>query len=67
MAISNAVQSSGFVHIYNESGHITATIGVGSEPDDGLKGYTSSSVNIKMGSFVHSYDEQGHVINTVAG
>ena len=66
MAISNAVQRDSFVYIYDENGHNVATIGLDSSADgDGLRGYTSSSVNIQQGSFINSYDERGNIINTV--
>jgi hypothetical protein len=65
MAIGNAVQRGGFVTIYNEKGIQIATVGVpSSSPDDGLKGYTSSRVNIKFGGFIHSYDERGINVGT---
>ena len=65
MAISNVVERNGFVYIYDDAGNNTGTVGVGSGPDDGLKGYTSSSVNVRSGSWIYSYDERGIQTNVV--
>jgi len=62
MPIANAVQRGSFVYVYNEKGHTMFTQGAGSGPNDGLKGYTSSSVNIQRGAFIYTYNEKG--INT---
>lgn len=47
MAIGNAVQRGLFVYIYDENGRKTGLAPAGSGKDDGLKGYTPSSVNIQ--------------------
>lgn len=60
MAIGNAVQRGAFVYVYDERNRHTATIPSGSGRDDGLKGYTSSTVNIRRGAFIYTYDERGH-------
>jgi hypothetical protein len=60
MAIGNAVQRGGFVYIYDEQNHKTGTVSAGSEKEDGLKGYTSSTVNVRRGAFIYSFDEKGH-------
>jgi hypothetical protein len=65
MAIGNAVQRDPFIYIYNEQGQQTAALSMGSEPNDGLCGYTSSSVNVRKGPFIYSYDENGSQINVV--
>lgn len=59
MAIGNAVQRGSFVYIYDEKGRQIASAPAGSGPNDGLKGYTSSSVNIQRGSFIYIYDQKG--------
>ena len=67
MAISNAVERDGFVYVYDENGRNTAAIGVGVgiRADDGLKDYTTSSVNIKKDGWIYVYDENGNQINAV--
>jgi hypothetical protein len=60
MAIANAVERSSAIYIYNENGIQTAVsplLGHGS--NDGLKGYTSSTVNILSNGTIYSYDERG--------
>lgn len=62
MTISNVVQRGSYVYLYNEKGHQVCGIHVGSGPDDGLTGYTSSTVNIRQGSYIYTYDEKGRQI-----
>lgn len=62
MAIGNAVERGNTVYIYDEKGRMTASAISGSGPNDGLKGYTSSTVNIQRGNQIYSYDEQGRMI-----
>jgi hypothetical protein len=66
MAIGNAVQRGRLVYVYDENNHQIFTQSAGSGPDDGLKGYTSTRVNIKRGSLIYSYDEKGHQVGTTS-
>jgi len=60
MAIGSAVQRGRGVHVYDENGRQLSIISTGSfGPDDGLKGYTSSTVNIRRGAYLYTYDERG--------
>ena len=59
MPIGNAVQKGAFVYIYDEKGRQVGMVSAGNGKDDGLKGYTSSSVNVRKGAFIYSYDEKG--------
>ena len=59
MAIGNTVQKGSYVYIYDEKGRQLAYISAGSGPEDGLKGYTSTTVNIRRGGFIYTYDEKG--------
>lgn len=63
MAIGNAVERGGFVYIYDEKGRQTAAVPKGSGASDGLKGYTSSTVNVRRGSFIYSFDVKGHQLS----
>jgi hypothetical protein len=65
MSIGNAVQRGSNVFIYNEKGQQTGTVLVNVGSEDGLKGYTSSNVNIRRGSYIISYDETGRQISSV--
>ena len=59
MSIGNAVQKGSWIYIYDEKGHQTGVVPIGGGKDDGLKGYTSSTVNVRKGSWIYSYDEKG--------
>ncbi len=59
MAIGNAVQRGSFVYVYDEKGRQMFTAPVGTGKDDGLKGYTGSTVNIRRGNFIYTYNEKG--------
>lgn len=63
MAIGNAVERGSLVYIYDEKGRQTATVSKGSGANDGLKGYTSSTVNVRRGSLIYSYDAKGHQLS----
>ena len=64
MAIGNAVQRGSWVYVYDERGNQTATIAAGTGAGDGLKGYTSSTVNVQRGSWIYSFNEKGNQIST---
>lgn len=66
MAIGNAVQKGSFVYIYDERGHQIGTVNAGSGKNDGLTGYTSSTVNVRRGSFIYTYNEKGRQISTTS-
>lgn len=66
MAIGNAVQRGSTVYIYDEKGRQIATVSAGTGREDGLKGYTSSTVNVRRGSTIYSYDEKGRQISTTS-
>jgi hypothetical protein len=66
MAIANAVERGAFVYVYDENNRQIFTQSAGSGPDDGLKGYTSSRVNIRRGAFIYSYDEKGRQVGTTS-
>lgn len=66
MAIGNVVQKGSTVYVYNEKGHILSTMSAGTGKDDGLKGYTSTTVNIRRGSTIYTYSEKGHILSTTS-
>lgn len=59
MAIGSAVQKGAFVYIYDEKGKQIGTVPAGSGKDDGLKGYTATTVSVRRGAFIYIYDEKG--------
>ncbi|MBU1447009.1 MAG: hypothetical protein KKF58_01735 [Gammaproteobacteria bacterium] len=64
MAIGNAVQQGMSVQVYDEKNRWIFAKAVGSGPNDGLKGYTSGTVNIQMGNTIFSYNEKGQSVGT---
>lgn len=68
MAISNAVERDGAVYIYDEAGNQSGIVPLtGQGQNDGLKGYTSSSVNVLRDGTVYTYDQFGVQISFVPG
>ena len=65
MAIGNAVQRCTVVYIYNEDNKLNGSVPAGNGPNDGLKGYTPSRVNVQRGSLVYSYNENGQLEDSV--
>lgn len=65
MAIGDAVQRGAFVYVYDEKNRQIAAIPAGNGKDDGLKGYTGSTVNVRRGAFIYTYDEKGRQKGTV--
>ena len=65
MAIGNAVQRGTVVYIYNEDNKLNGSVPAGNGPNDGLKGYTPSRVNVQRGSLIYSYDEHGRHVGSV--
>ena len=58
--IGSAVQRGHSVYVYDEKGRQLHVLSVGgSGPDDGLSGYTGSTVSIRRGPCIYTYDERG--------
>jgi hypothetical protein len=64
MAIANVVQRGWSIYVYDEYHNILFFSDAGSGPNDGLKGYTGSSVSIRRGSFIYVYDERGRLTSS---
>lgn len=64
MAIGNAVQRGSQVYVYDEKGHQLAMLQGGNGPQDGLKGYTGTTVSVRRGGNVFTYDEKGRQLST---
>jgi predicted lipoprotein with Yx(FWY)xxD motif len=64
MAIANAVQHGMTVYVYNEKNQQIFTQSAGCGANDGLKGYTGSSVNIRRGTTIYTYNEKGQQTGT---
>ena len=59
MAIGSALERGSFIIVYDEHGRTLFSKARGSGPQDGLLGFTSSTVTIRRGSVVSTYDEHG--------
>lgn len=64
MAIGNVIQRGFTVYVYDENNKQLYTKYGGSGPNEGLKGYTSSTVNIQKGHTIYTYDAKGKQIST---
>jgi len=53
MAIGNAVQRGTVIYIYNDNNNLIGSVPAGNGPNDGLKGYTPSRVNVQRGSLIY--------------
>jgi hypothetical protein len=66
MAIGNAIQKGAFVYIYDEKGRQLATVSSGAGANDGLKGYTGSTVNVRRGAYIYTHDEKGRQLSSTS-
>lgn len=58
------MQCGTLVYLYDEKGHSIGAIYAGNGPKDGLRGYTSMTVNIQRGATIYMYDERSRLIST---
>lgn len=61
MPIGNAVQKGSNIYIYDEKGRHIGNVSSGSGKNDGLVGYTSTTVNVRRGTSIYMYDEKGRM------
>ena len=64
LAVGSAIEKRGFVYVYDEKGRSLFTKQTGTQPNDGLKGYTATTVSIRRGSFLYTYDEKGRQLSS---
>jgi hypothetical protein len=62
MAIAYAVQRGTLIQVYDERGQTLFTRGVGSGPNNGLKGYTNTTVTIQAGNVIQTIDDRGRTL-----
>lgn len=63
--IVTALQRGSQIYVYGQGQRQLCAIFAGNGPDDGLKGFTSSSVSVRRGSNICVYDAQGRQISSV--
>lgn len=66
MALTGAVHRGSTVYVYKEKNQQEFTQSAGSGPNDGLNGYTGSTVNIQRGSTIYTYNEKGQQTGTTS-
>jgi hypothetical protein len=66
MPIGTAVRRGSSVYVYDEKGRQLAVIGTGSRPEDGLTGYTSTTVSVRRGESIYTYDEKGRQLSVIS-
>jgi hypothetical protein len=66
MVIGKAEESDWWVYIYDDKGSETGSVPMGSYGllSDGLKGYTSTTVNLQVGLLTYAYNEKGILISS---
>ena len=63
--IVTAVQKGSQVFIYGAGQRQLCAVFAGNGPDDGLRGYTSSTVSVRRGNNIYVYDAQGRQVSSV--
>ena len=66
MPIGTAVTRGSSVYVYDEKGRQLTVIGVGNRSEDGLTGYTSTTVSVRRGGSIYTYDEKGRQISVLS-
>jgi hypothetical protein len=64
MAIAIAVPRGSGIAAYDEQGRQILSLGGGAGPNNGLVGYTGSTVSVRRGSSIAVHDEQGRQISS---
>ncbi len=60
--IGGALERGSFIFVFDEHGRTLFSKARGNGPDDGLTGFTSSTVTMRYGSVVYTYDQTGQTI-----
>ncbi len=63
MAIGSAVQRGGQVYVCDERGRQLSMLQGGNGLQDGLKGYTGTTVSVRRGGLFYTYDEKGRQLS----
>jgi hypothetical protein len=63
--IVTAVQRGTQVYVYGAGQRQLCSVHAGTGPNDGLKGYTSSTVSVRRGSTIYVYNAKGQQVSSV--
>jgi hypothetical protein len=59
MAIGSALERGSLIYAYDENGRTLFAKNKGSGPEDGLLGFSGSTVTVRFGSVIYTYGEDG--------
>jgi hypothetical protein len=60
--IGSALERGSLIVVFDEHGRTLFSKARGNGPNDGLLGFTSSTVTARYGSIIYTYDERGMTI-----
>jgi hypothetical protein len=60
--IGSALERGSLIYVYDEHGRTLFSKAKGSGPDDGLLGFTGSTVTARFGSIIYTYGEDGQTL-----
>jgi hypothetical protein len=63
MPIASAIQRGSAVYVYDERNRQLFSRTIGTKPQDGLVGYTATTVSIRVGNLVTTYDVTGRQLH----
>lgn len=67
MSIASVVEKGSTIYAYDEKGRTLFTRGKGNGPKDGLVGFTSSTVTVRVGATLYTLNEKGGTLFTKGG
>jgi hypothetical protein len=62
MAIGSAIERDSYIFVFDEHGQTLFSKARGNGPEDGLLGFTASTVTARFGSVIYTYDPRGTTI-----
>ena len=62
MAIGSAIERGSLIYVFDEHGRTLFSKARGNGPDDGLLGFTGSTVTVRFGSTIYVYGEDGMTV-----
>jgi hypothetical protein len=60
--IGSALERGSLIYAYDEDGRTLFAKNKGSGPEDGLLGFSGSTVTVRFGSVIYTYDEHGTTV-----
>jgi hypothetical protein len=66
MAIGSAIERGSYIFVYDQRGTTLFSKTRGNGPNDGLLGFTGSTVTMRYGSVISTYDEKGMTLYSKA-